>query len=266
LVTALEHAVRRELVPKNVAKLTRTPAGPVAERRTLTPPEARALMAAVAGDGLEALVIVGVTMGLRPGELLGLAWWGVDLAARVIHVRQALLRERNQPVLGDLKTDRSRRSLECPPVVCEALVRRRELQRLERVAAGPEWSEQWEREQLVFTTTKGTPVDASNLRRYFHQACRRAEIGRWTPYEMRHSAASLLSHEGVPLERVADTLGHDGTRMVREVYRHAVVPTVTAAVEPMQRLFGAAGREPAGEVPGSPVGAPEERSGAETKE
>jgi integrase len=44
----------------------------------------------------------------------------------------------------------------------------------------------------------------------------------------RHSAASLLSHEGVPLERVADTLGHDGTRMVREVYRHAVVPTVTA--------------------------------------
>lgn len=58
------------------------------------------------------------------------------------------------------------------------------------------------------------------------------------PYEMRHTAASLLSDDGVPLEHVADLLGHDGTRMVAQVYRHAVAPTVDVAAARMERLFG----------------------------
>ncbi len=37
-----------------------------------------------------------------------------------------------------------------------------------------------------------------------------------------------MSATGVPLEHIADTLGHDGTRMVLQVYRHAVSPTITA--------------------------------------
>jgi len=72
---------------------------------------------------------------------------------------------------------------------------------------------------------------------------------------MRHSTASLLSAEGVPLERVADTLGHDGTRMVREVYRHAIAPTVDAAADPMQRLFGSRSGSPESTA-GSPAGSP----------
>ncbi len=116
--------------------------------------------------------------------------------------------------------------------------------------------------ELVFTTAYGRPVDASNLRRYFKQACDRAGIGRWTPYEMRHSAASLLSAAGVPLEQIADTLGHEGTRMVTLVYRHAIAPTVEAAAGPMQQLFGAERRRPGrrrGEPNrclGSPFGSP----------
>jgi len=37
---------------------------------------------------------------------------------------------------------------------------------------------------------------------------------------------------------VGDVLGHDGTRMVATVYRHAVTPTVTAPVAPMEAMFG----------------------------
>ncbi len=176
------------------------------------------------GDRLEALVIVGVTMGLRPGELTGLSWRDVDLDAGLLHIRRALKRENNRPVMGELKTKRSRRSLACPPFVVEALRRRQAHQGMERIAAGPDWSERWVAEQLVFTTTAGTPVDASNLRRFFRRACENAGIGRWMPYEMRHTAASLLSDDGVPSEHVADLLGHDGTRMVAQVYRHTISP------------------------------------------
>jgi len=96
------------------------------------------------------------------------------------------LRERSRPVLGRLKTERSRRSLACPAVVVAALRRRQKHQERERAAAGREWSTVWGPGRLVFTTVYGTPIDASNLRRYFHRACADAGIGRWTPYEMRH--------------------------------------------------------------------------------
>jgi integrase len=112
------------------------------------------------------------------------------------------------------------------------------LQDEERAAAGARWSQDWAAEELVVTTANGRPVDASNLRRYFHQACTTAGIGRWTPYEMRHSAASLMSAAGVPLEHVADVLGHNGTRMAALVHRHVLAPTVEVGAAPMQALPG----------------------------
>jgi integrase len=252
LGTALDHAARRNLVRRNVARLTNVPPGSSTSRRSLSADDARKLLGAVREDRLRALVVTGVALGLRPGELLGLSWRDVDLDAGVVHLRQQLKREDNRPVLGELKTARSRRSLRCPPVVVDALRERRALQDEERAAAGASWSAEWAVEALVFTTTNGRPVDASNLRRYFRAACKAAGIGRWTPYEMRHSAASLMSAAGVPLEHVADVLGHNGTRMAALVYRHVLAPTVEAGAAPMQALFG----EPE-EAIGSPDGSPE---------
>src|SRR5262245_52727334 len=160
-------------------------------------------------------------------------------------------RERNRPVLGHLKTARSRRSLRCPAVVVEALRERGVFQEEEREAAGAQWADDWAAQELVFTSANGRPVDAANLRRYFRRACVAAGIGRWTPYEMRHSAASLMSAAGVPLEHVADVLGHNGTSMAALVYRHVLAPTVEAGAAPMQALLG----EPDGAI-GSPIGSP----------
>jgi hypothetical protein len=39
-----------------------------------------------------------------------------------------------------------------------------------------------------------------------------------------------MSAAGLPLERVADVLGHDGTRTTAPVHRHAVSPTVAGAL------------------------------------
>jgi hypothetical protein len=69
---------------------------------------------------------------------------------------------------------------------------------------------------------------------------------------MRHSAAPLMSAAGVPLEHVADVLGHNGPRMAALVYRHVLAPTVDAAAAPMQALLG----EPEAGI-GSLIGSPE---------
>jgi integrase len=42
----------------------------------------------------------------------------------------------------------------------------------------------------------------------------------WTPRELRHSFVSLMSDKGVPIETIADLVGHAGTRVTEKVYRN----------------------------------------------
>lgn len=234
LARILRFAERRGKVIRNVATLVDVPAGPKKQARSLTVAEAKALLDAAVGDRLEALYVTGLLMGLRPGELLGLPLVAVDLSSGRLRVSQSLKREHNKLVIGEPKTLRSRRTLDMPDLVVAALKRHREQQAKDRVAAADMWVETG----LVFTTTVGSAIDPSNLRREFSKLTRKAGIGHWHPHELRHSAASLLSAAGVPIEQISDVLGHEGPRTTAAVYRHLVNPSVTAGKAPMDGLFG----------------------------
>lgn len=87
----------------------------------------------------------------------------------------------------------------------EALERQQMRQKADRLAAGEVWTDTG----LVFTTALGTMLDPSNTRRYFRQLTERAGLGPWHPHEARHSAVSLLSSAGVPLEPMEELFGPD---------------------------------------------------------
>jgi integrase len=227
---ALDWSMRRGLVMSNAARIVELPAE--AKRtppgRALTVDQAKTLIRAAEGDRLEALWLVMLMLGLRPGEATGLSWVDVDLKAGVVHVRRSLKLGNGGALYIDeqLKTTRSRRSLDAPPAVITALEAHRKRQIDERLVADPVWQHDAD---LVFTTHVGTPINPSNLRRSFAKLTTSAGLGAWHPHELRHSAASIMSAAGLPLERVADVLGHDGTRMTALVYRHAVAPTIDGA-------------------------------------
>jgi integrase len=227
---ALDWSMRRGLVGSNVARIVelpaearRTPLG-----RALTVEQAKTLLREAEGDRLHALWLVMLMLGLRPGEATGLSWVDVDMKAGIVHVRRSLKFGEGGTLHVDeqLKTSRSRRSLDAPPAVIVALKAHRKRQIAERLDAGPIWMNP---DDLVFTTNVGSPINPSNLRRSFARLTTSAGLGVWHPHELRHSAASIMSAAGLPLERVADVLGHDGTRMTALVYRHAVTPTVAGA-------------------------------------
>lgn len=58
---------------------------------------------------------------------------------------------------------------------------------------------------------------------------------RSTPYELRHSCASLLADRGTPLTDIADLLG-TSVRMLERHYRHLLRPSVAAARDRDWRL------------------------------
>lgn len=77
------------------------------------------------------------------------------------------------------------------------------------------------------------------------RATARLHQRRLTPSQLRvhdprHSCASLLIAQGVPLEIVKETLGHSQIGLTMNTYVHLLPETRRQAVDAMDRLFGAA--------------------------
>ena len=63
-------------------------------------------------------------------------------------------------------------------------------------------------------------------------------MGHLAPNELRHSAASLLVEAGVPLQQVADMLGHKDIRMLAQTYRHKIQGVVDVTGGQARMLLG----------------------------
>lgn len=233
LVLALGHAERRDLVRRNAARLATLPPAPRRESWSLTADDARALIEAARSTRLDAVVVLMLGCALRPGEVLGLTWSVVDLDARRLSVVQALRREPGRLYLGEPKTKKSRRTLDLPAPAVDALVAHGARQTVERIEAG----ELWEDHGPVFPSERGTLWDPRNFRRAFDKVATAAGLSGLRPHLLRHSAISLLSAAGVPLEAIADVAGHASTSMTAGVYRHPVTASVGAHVAAAEALF-----------------------------
>jgi len=232
LVKALRHAERRDLVTRNVAALTDLRRAKHREGRSLTPEQARALLEVAEIDRIGITVQLGLYLGLRPGEVLGLKWDDISFNARTLSVCRSLKRERDKLLFGEPKTPGSRRTLLMPEPLLVALTAHKERQLQERETAGEIWCDLG----LVVTTEIGTPVDPSNARRTLDRLCQHSGVGHWNPNALRHSFASLMSLNGAPMEEVADAMGHVDTRMTSRVYRHNLKSVVDVAAVHLPNL------------------------------
>jgi len=139
LRSALNEAVRQELVPRNVASLARPPRPPQRLIEPFTPEECSLILGLAPRFDLLAVVAIAVGMGLRQGQILGLRWQDVDLERRTLKVQRALQRVDGRSQLVDPKTSRSRRTLPRPCMVHSALLRQGSFQDEARELAGPLW-------------------------------------------------------------------------------------------------------------------------------
>ena len=176
-------------VPRNVSEAVRAPRPAPKEIRPLSPEEARRLLGDGRGGSLGSLVRAGHTNGLRQGELFGLRWEDVDLAANAIRVRHTLLRTKGRVILGEPKTKKSRRTVHLTGAASRALEEHleRQLKVMERLG------DLYRDQGLVFTTEVGTPINPSNLRkRSFAPLLQKAGLPRLRFHDLRHTCATLL--------------------------------------------------------------------------
>jgi integrase len=117
----------------NPATLVDAPKAAQHEITPLTAAEARRLIQAAEADRMQARWLVGLALGLRQGEALGLRWEDVDLDARLLRVRRALQRRRGGGlILTEPKTQRSKRTIPLSGQLAAALEDHRVRQAKER--------------------------------------------------------------------------------------------------------------------------------------
>jgi len=157
--------------------------------------------------------------GLRTGEVNGLKWRYVDFERRQILVRETWVMGRTEYT----KTDASQREIDMSTQVYEAL-------QAQRQATG--------RFEYVFCTGDGRPLDHNNVsKRVWYPLLRHLGLRPRSPYQTRHSAASLWLAAGESPAWIARQLGHTTTEMLFRVYARFVPNLTRRDGSAMERLL-----------------------------
>lgn len=229
-------AVRRGDLSRNVAELAELPGEvrPERKRESLTLEMANRLIDGCESDRLGVMFALQIVLAARPGEIAGLFWQDIDFENGTVNITRGRQTDEHGRVSisDELKTSRSKRTLEIPQSMVAMLQRHRSRQLEERLA-----SENWVDERLVFTTTVGSLLDSTSIRRQLKRLCESLDVfidvdGAKrvpVPYELRHTGTSLYSDAGVAQEQIADLLGLASTRMIESRYRHRLRPTIDVA-------------------------------------
>jgi len=127
-------------------------------------------------------------------------------------------------VITSTKTAKSRREVPITDRTAAILQELRARQVAERDRAGSQWNETG----YVFTTAFGEPCDPRNALRALKAAAEQASLPSIGLHTLRHSAASTMLANGVPLKVVSEILGHSSISITGDIYGH-VSPDISVA-------------------------------------
>ncbi|MFC5663114.1 tyrosine-type recombinase/integrase [Kitasatospora misakiensis] len=235
LKSALEHAVREEEIPRNVARNVRTGTPRPRRFEPLTADEARTFLTAAHSHRLHALFELALRTGLRKGELLGLRWEDLDLDAGTASIRRTLQRTRTGGLTTlPTKTISSERRIALPGVCVASLRSHRDRQAREKQQAGTQWVD----DGLVFTRPDGHPIEPATLTRHFNAMLRRSRLRAIRFHDLRHSTATLLLEQGVELVVIKELLGHAHIGVTATVYAHVRLRLQRDAIDLLGHALG----------------------------
>jgi integrase len=208
LSKTLREAVKHDMLVRNVAGRDgqRAPKIQAEEIEILPADKIDAVIEALRGRTMYAVVIVALFTGMRRGELLALRWANVDLIAKEIRIRESLERIRQLGFRFKApKTKAGRRDVTLPDIVIGALADHRRRQLEQRVAMG---AGKLPADALVFSAPNGSPRSPDNLSRDWAECAAAIGLPGVTFHALRHTHASQLIDAGVDVVRISKRLGH----------------------------------------------------------
>lgn len=223
-----------------------------AASKALNPDQQAKLIDAFREDPLYTLVVLGLFTGLRRGELLGLKWSAIDFDRQTLTVERTIERTRAYGIrlIEAAKNDSSVRTIGIDRATCDVLRRHRAEQRELALKLGVPYPI----DCLLFAhpvkrqpaglfkrdVDFNRPVDPEEVTKKFARGAVLAGFVGFTLHGLRHTHATQLLLDGVPVHVVAQRLGHSTPAITSEVYAHVIARAEERAVEVAANMARAA--------------------------
>ena len=240
LTAALNVAVAFGFLGSNPTKsvaLPRDPRrGPVGTRLARSQVDDVLAAARNAAPHIDLFALLGITRGLRRGEICGLCWDDIDSENREIRIIHNLIESSTygvdgtpitELVLKEPKSVTSRRTLTLSADLERALKRVKSEQSQNRLSSPDPWPE----EGYVFTAKNGKPVWPRNLGRSFRRFLKREGLPHVGVHDLRRTFANTASAAGAPIEHISEALGHASIGITKSLYIGSVPILATQAFQ-----------------------------------
>ncbi|MFW5795381.1 MAG: tyrosine-type recombinase/integrase, partial [Bacillota bacterium] len=140
-------------------------------------------------------IYLAVNTGMRRGELLGLSWEHVDFNKQTIHVKQNLVRTKEEGmILKNPKNRSSRRIIKIESDDVKVLIKLKKIQNKNKLLFGPEYNN---KHNLIFAKANGERLYPNTATKRFSNLVKKLNFENVRLHDLRHSHATLMLQAGV---------------------------------------------------------------------
>ncbi|MGG4503851.1 tyrosine-type recombinase/integrase [Paenibacillus polymyxa] len=215
---SLNKAAAHDMIVKNPALAVKRPKAEKKEMLYWSEQESHKFLETAASDRYYYAFLLGLTTGMRRGEILGLRWKDVDLEKRTISIVQTLLLDGTFQI--GAKTDSGTRMIGIDKSTVAELRKLKQRCNEEKISDPSMYQDN----DLVICTSIGTPVSPRNLNRSFTRLVDKAKVLKIRLHDLRHTHVVVLLKARENNKRIADRLGWASVKMI-DRYAH-IMPSM----------------------------------------
>ena len=220
---ALKYAVKLDLITTNPADRVERPKKERYVASFYDADEVNALFQAARGTNLEIPILLGAFYGLRRSEVIGLKWDAIDFERNTITVQHTVtscnVDGKNMLVAADrTKTKSSMRTLPLVPFMKERLLQQKKVQAENRKLCGRSYIKDYM--GYVCVNEIGAILKPNYISTSFPKLLEANGLRHIRFHDLRHSCASLMLANGVPMKQIQEWLGHSDFSTTANIYAH----------------------------------------------
>jgi integrase len=211
------HAMKWSMIANNPIASAEPPAVERTEIKILAPEQIKVVLQGLKGRPLYPIALMGLSTGMRRGELVALRWKDVDLDRGLIRVEQSLEQTNAGLRFKAPKTKAGRRTVMIPASIVGELRAHWRQQQEQRLTIGLGGASG---DDLVFARYDGTPWPPDSLTAAWARTVRMLKLPIVTLHALRHTHVSQLIASGLDVVTVSRRIGHSNPSITLGVYAH----------------------------------------------
>lgn len=241
LHSAFAYAVRMEMIDVHPMDKLKVPRTDKFEATFYNKDELNELFGVFEGDPLELVVHIAAYYGLRRCEILGLKWDAIDFKEKTISIQRKVIQVYDEDgtervyVENRLKTNSTRRTLPLIPHIEKMLLDKKKLDAHNKKFYGNSYDNEYD--GFICRLEDGTLIKPNFVTSHFHEVVKKNELRHLRFHDLRHSCASLLLANDIPMKSIQEWLGHTNFTITANLYSHLEYNAKIASAETIARVL-----------------------------